>query len=167
MKNVVRYFRIAPSHVRVGAISYSTRVRDDMNLNSYRNLRQVLVAIDRIPYTRGYENTGGALYFARRVSFNVRYGARRNVMNVAIVITNGRSNNLAYTTEQANLLKRDNVKVFVVAIGNVYMPGVERIASAPYNWFVIRVPNYAVLERYTFALVYRIYWSKYITYCIK
>ena len=160
VKNVIRYFRIAPSHVRVGVLTYSTYVRDEMNLNSYKNLRQVLRAIDRIPYMRGAEYDNRALNYLARFSFTYRYGARPHVVSVAIVITNGRSNNLLWTTEQANFLKRKDVKVFVVAIGEVYMLGVERIASAPYDWFIIRVPNYVVLERYAYDMIYRLYWSK-------
>jgi len=160
VKNVIRYFRIAPSHVRVGALTYSTAVRNDFNLNAYKNLREVLLAIDRIPYVRGQEYTNRALNFVRRFSFTYRLGARPHVVNVAIVITNGRSNNLLWTTRQADFLKRKDVKVFVVAIGKVYMLGVERIASVPYTWFVVRVPNYIELERYAWALIYRLYWSK-------
>ena len=160
VKNVIRYFRIAPSHVRVGVVTYSTFVRNDFNLNSYKDLRQVLLAIDRIPYVRGQEYTNRALNYVRRFSFTYRYGARPHVINVAIVITNGRSNNLLWTTDQADFLKRKDVKVFVVAIGEVYMLGVERIASVPYTWFVVRVPSYNELQRYAWALIYRLYWSK-------
>ena len=162
VKNVIRYFRIAPSHVRVGVVTYSTFVRNDFNLNSYKDLRQVLLAIDRIPYVRGQEYTNRALNYVRRFSFTYRYGARPHVINVAIVITNGRSNNLLWTSKEANSLKCKDVKVFVVAIGEVYMLGEKRIASFPYKWFIMRVPNYEELKLYSWTLVYRIYWSKFL-----
>ena len=160
VKNVIRYFRISPSHVRVGVITYSTWPKDHINLNTYKHLRQVLRAIDRIPYVSGQEYTNRALYFARRASFSKRFGARQHVSNVAIVITDGKSNSFAGTRKQAILLKRHHVKVFVVAVGKVYMPGLDSIASAPHAWFVIRVPNYVDLQRYAYSLVYRLYWSK-------
>lgn len=163
VKNVIRYFRIAPRHVRVGMVTYSTWERDDFNLNTYKNLRQVLQAIDKIPYKRGQEYVSRALKYLRTFSFTYKDGARPHVINVAIAITNGKTNNLLWTISQSNLLKRENVKIFVVAIGEVYMKGVRSIASVPYDWFVVKVPNYEVLLTYSWILPYRLYWSKWKT----
>lgn len=160
--SVVKYFRIAPSHVRVGSIIYSTSVKDNFNLNTYKDLQQVLRAIGRIPYRKGQEYTNLALNYVRRISFTEKYGSRPDVLHVAVIITNGEPNNLEKTSEEAGLLKKDNVKVFIVAIGDVYMKGEEKIASVPSNWFIVRVPNYEVLERYAWILAYRIYWGKII-----
>ena len=160
VKNVIRYFHIAPRHVRVGAITYSTWVKDDFNLNTFKNLRQVLQAIDKIPYMRGQHYTSRALSYLRQYSFTYRLGARPHVINVAIVITNGQANNIWWTADQAKLLKHEDVKIFVVAIGNVDMANEEKIASVPSRWFIVRVPDYRVLQKYAWDLAYRLYWSK-------
>lgn len=160
IKAIIRYFRIAPSHVRVGAISYSTWVRDEFNLNSYRNLRKVMRAVDRIQYVHGKQFTNRALEYARQISFNMHFGGRPSATSIAIVFTNGKVKNFARTLKQAELLKNEGVKVFIVAVGNVNMKGERAIASRPYKWFIIRVPDYETLEKYAWTMAYRIYWGK-------
>lgn len=160
MKAFVKYFRVSPRHVRIGAVTYSTNVRDNFNLNSYKSLKKVLRAIDSIEYVQGKEKTGQALKYVRMVSFRRQYGARLYVQSIAIVITNGKSTDPDSTLKQANLLKREGVKVFVVAIGEVSLNGIMEIASVPSDWFIIQVPNYSVLEKYVWILAYRIYWGK-------
>lgn len=160
IKNIIRFFHIAPSHVRVGVVTYSTWVKDDFNLNTYQNLREVIKAIDKIPYVTGQQYTNRALYYLRRYSFTYKYGTRKHVASVVIAITNGKSTNLKWTMWQARLLKRKDVKIFVVAVGVVDMKGLKSIASAPNLWFIVKVPNYMLLESYAWTLLYRLYWSK-------
>lgn len=166
IKSVVKYFRIAPSFVRVGAITYSTMVNDNINLNTYSDLRKVLHAIDKIPVMTGAEYTGRAIYYARQYSFTQKFGYRQDVTNVAVFITDGKSKDAYWSSVQDKLLQEKDVKVFVVAVGNINMKGEESLASIPYKWFILRVPNYKVLGRYDWALASRIYWGKYLNYTV-
>ena len=163
MKSVVRYFNIAPKFVRVGALAYSTLIRG-FDLSKYKNMRQVLRAIDKIPYKSGWPDLGATLAFLKRFSYTRQFGGRPHVMNIAIIITNGKSEDPSVAVQQAENLKRAGVKVFVVATGHVLIKQVEKMASTPDDWFILRVLQYKQLEEFTLALVYRIYWGKFIIY---
>lgn len=161
VKAVIKFFHITPNHVRVSVITYSTMKRNDFTLNTYKDLRQVLNAVTKIPYERRQKYTYRALFYARELSLKEQFGARAGVMNVAIAITNGKFNRLLKTVEEARLLKQENVKVFVVAIGTRNVKIEEKIASIPSQWFIVKVPNYKLLKSYSWTLAFRIYWGKY------
>ena len=158
MKSVVRYFNIAPKFVRVGALAYSTLIRG-FDLSKCKNMRQVLRAIDKIPYKSGWPDLGATLAFLKRFSYTRQFGGRPHVMNIAIIITNGKSEDPSVAVQQAENLKRAGVKVFVVATGHVLIKQVEKMASTPDDWFILRISSYNFSVKDTFTLAYRIFWG--------
>ena len=79
VQRVVRQFKINSGRTRVGIILYSTRPRLMFRFNKYyRRKRQLLSAINRIPYPRGLTKTGWAMRYSYSTLFRyARRGARK------------------------------------------------------------------------------------------
>lgn len=94
---------------------YSSRARKVFGFNSYNNKRQLMRAIDRIPYFRRGTRTGYALSYAQRSLFRGRHRRRKQLL---IVMTDGRSGDRVRGSALA--LHRAGVETFAVGIGKNY-----------------------------------------------
>ena len=116
----------------VGVILFSSNAHIEFNLQAYTSLSTLLSAIYRLPYSGGGTDTAEALTLLLSSAQNGRLGLRNNSSNVAIVITDGRSNSASATLSAANSLHASNIfDVFVVGIGNVNQTELQAIASSP------------------------------------
>lgn len=79
VQRVVRQFKINSGRTRVGVVLYSTRPRLMFRFNKYnRRKRQLLSAINRIPYPKGWTKTGWAMRYSYSTLFRyARRGARK------------------------------------------------------------------------------------------
>ena len=118
----------------VGVILYSDNAWIQFNLQAYAssNLNTLLSAIYRLPYSGGGTNTAGALRLLLSSAQNGSLGLRSYSSNVAIIITNGLSNNQPATLSAANLLHAAKTfNVFAVGVVGANMTELQRIASSP------------------------------------
>ena len=80
VQRVVRQFKINSGRTRVGIILYSTRPRLMFRFNKYnRRKRQLLSAINRIPYPKGWTKTGWAMRYSYSTLFRYARRAARKV----------------------------------------------------------------------------------------
>ena len=79
VQRVVRQFKINSGRTRVGVVLYSTRPRLMFRFSKYyRRKRQLLSAIYRIPYPKGWTKTGWAMRYSYSTLFRyARRGARK------------------------------------------------------------------------------------------
>ena len=89
ISNIVRAFSIGRDASQIGAIVFSEEVRLEFPLNAYDNNKDVSDAILRINYIGGQTNTPEALIQTRTQCFNPSNGDRRDVDNLAIIVTDG------------------------------------------------------------------------------
>ena len=87
--NLVRAFSIGPDASQIGAVVFSNQARLEFALNAYDNNQDVSDAILDINYIGGETNTLEALVQTRTQCFNPSNGDRRNVDNLAIMVTDG------------------------------------------------------------------------------
>jgi len=119
----------------------------------YTTRAQVQAAIQNVTYTRGTTNTPDALMHTRTVMFGPQSGTR-NVSKVAILITDGGSDNKANTQKEALLLKNSGVTLIVIGTGNwLDMKEINNTASYPYTSNAIVVHDYNNLNTITDQLV--------------
>ena len=75
-------------------------------------------AIERIVYQNGPStNTARALEVMGTEMFTERHGDRPDVKNVAVVITDGKSNNRGATIRAANAARQANIHIYAIGIG--------------------------------------------------
>ena len=137
VKRLVASFKISPRYARVGAVVYSSKARRMFGFKRYYKKRQLMKAIDRIPYLRRGTRTGYALWYAQRYLFR---GQRRRCKRVLIVMTDGRSSDRVRS--RAKALHRSGINTFAIGIGKNYnMRQLIQIASSKRNVYVARFRN--------------------------
>ncbi|XP_062584713.1 sushi, von Willebrand factor type A, EGF and pentraxin domain-containing protein 1-like [Saccostrea cucullata] len=115
-KAMVDGFQIGPKTVRIGAVPFSTLVHNTFQLTSFYSKSALKSRISNIPYVSGGTNTADAIEYARTTSFG-SFG-RNESPKIAVIITDGKSNNKALTLSEAQLLRNDGVIIFSVGVGD-------------------------------------------------
>ncbi|CAB3992440.1 Hypothetical predicted protein [Paramuricea clavata] len=123
-------------------VTFASSVRRDFNFLSQSD---AAAKISSVTFPRGYTNTQGGLAEA----FNLfKTEGRRNfgTRKVVLLLTDGQSNILPHKTiPNAKALKDAGVEVFVVAVGNEYISGINEmahIAKFPPAKFLFRVRKF-------------------------
>ena len=86
---LARAFDVGPDASQIGAVVFSNIVRLEFPLNAYTNRDDIQNAILNIAYIGQTTNTPEALIQTRTQCFNPSNGDRRDVDNLAIIVTDG------------------------------------------------------------------------------
>ena len=119
--NIVSSLTIGPQKTRVAVVRFSSQAVLLFNLNTHTTKETLSEAIRDINYSGGGTNTAAALQLLRTSVFSELLGVRSDIeaTKIAIVITDGRSNNAGATKTQAELLRAEaNFLVFAIGIGS-------------------------------------------------
>jgi len=146
--NIVSSLTIGPNNTRVAVIVFDTDARLVFNFNAHTNINSLTQAITNIEYTAGSTNTHLALQLLRENVLSEVLGARPNFQTtkVAIVITDGWSNNANKTKQEAEKLHmQTDYLVFAVGVGSgIGLAELTTIASS--SEFVIQISNFGPEE---------------------
>ena len=118
----------------VGVILFNNNAHIEFNLQAYTDLNALLSAINRLPYSSGGTNTDEALRYLLSTAQNGTLGLRKYSSKVAIIITDGESNNQSATFSAAAALHTSNIfDVFAVGVNGTRpdLTGLKAIASSP------------------------------------
>ena len=145
---VVDLFNISPHDIRIGAVSFSHWAFLDFNLNQYHTKEDVKEAILDIDQIGGDTNLASAIAFMRDDMFHEENGARADVPHVAIVMTDGKSNDKLKTAYESGVTRAFGIHVFAVGVGpNVQNETLRNIASRPWDHYVFTVDDYSALQK--------------------
>lgn len=149
MEGIVDEFKIGPDlqDTRVGVVTFAQTFWTQFYLRSYPDKRRVKTAIRYIKHRNGYRtNTAGALKFLYSYMYDPRTGGRPNATHVAIIITDGRSQNRESTLEAAKIAKAKGIKIFAIGVGKYLdVEELEGIGSDPPGQHVFTVGSYSEL----------------------
>ena len=116
----------------VGVILFASSAYIRFNLQTYTTLNELLSAIDNLPYSGGGTDTDEALTLLLSSAQNGTLGLRNDSSNVAVVITDGHSNNPSATSSAAAALHASNIfDIYAVGVGGADRNELEIIASDP------------------------------------
>ncbi|XP_030638997.1 collagen alpha-6(VI) chain-like [Chanos chanos] len=146
LRTFVEGLDVGPSMVRVGVVQYSDKPQKEILLGGYANKRELLENIDRLTHLHGGTYTGLAITFIKDEYFNSTEGSqnRQNVPRIAMVITDGESNDKVI--ESAKDLRRHGVIVFAIGVGKAKKDELEAIANSPSKHFVVSLKSYEELQ---------------------
>jgi len=118
---------------RVGVILFDNVARIQFDLEDHTSLSTLLRAINPgLPYNGGGTDTAEALRLLLSSAQNGRLRIRSGVPNVAIVITDGRSNSRSATASAAASLRTSNLfDVYAVGVDGADISELRTIASDP------------------------------------
>ena len=146
VEDMTRVFQVGPNMTKIGVVTFGDNPTMEFNLNDYQYESDVLAAIQYVHQITGGTNTADALKTMRKEYF-IPGNSRGDVIKMAIVITDGKSNDRSATIEQAKLLKAEGVHVFAVGVGDrCDEKELRMIASEPASDYVHRASNYAALK---------------------
>ena len=144
--DVINEFFIGADHTRVGAVSFSNWAFLDFYLDTYTDQGSIQAALGKIKQVRGDTNTPSAISYTRDVMFTATHGARQNVSHIAIIMTDGKSNEPKVTAKEAAKMRMYGIHVFAVGIGNgVDMEELHALATPPTVNNVFHVDDYIAL----------------------
>ena len=116
----------------VGVILFGTNAYLEFNLEAHTSLNELLLAIRQLPYHGGGTNTAEALTLLLSTAQNGSLGLKNDSTNTAIVITDGRSNNISATLSAAAALHASNIfDIYAVGVDGASLTELLAIASSP------------------------------------
>jgi hypothetical protein len=135
MASIVRILDVSPYGTRVGVVLYSKLAENKFYLNTYQYKDDVINAILRLErdYMGGTTNTSGGLRTMHFEQFTTFNGDRSYIKNIAIVITDGESNEDEYRTiSDAVAARADGITIFSIGVTDaVNAREVRDISSMP------------------------------------
>uniref|UniRef100_A0AAR2KZ53 Collagen alpha-1(XII) chain n=1 Tax=Pygocentrus nattereri TaxID=42514 RepID=A0AAR2KZ53_PYGNA len=137
-------FDIGEDKTRVAVVQYSTDTRTEFNLNQYYRRAELLRAIKNLPYKGGNTMTGEAMDYLVKNIFTEAAGARKGFPRVAIIITDGKSQDPV--DEYAKRLRNIGAEVFVLGIKGADEDELREIASTPHNRHMYSVQDFDLIK---------------------
>ncbi len=130
VKTIVNDLDIGPRRTQVGVIVFSSTSSIFFHLDTYSDRQSLLAAVDRIPYINGGTKTAGALYLLINQGFAGARPKIQGVPRVAMVVTDGQSNDPDLTITAAAALRQvPSIMTYAVGIGGADKTELNTIAS--------------------------------------
>ncbi|KAK2845177.1 hypothetical protein Q5P01_011836 [Channa striata] len=142
--SVVGGLSVSGKRVRVGIVTYNEKPTAQAYLNTFQSKAELLQFIGILPYNGGGTGTGAALRFAHKHMFSEANGSRKGVQKVAVVITDGESQD--DVGDAAAILRRSGVTVYAVGIREANQAELKEMASYPDTEHVFNVESFTKLK---------------------
>ena len=148
VSDIVRALEIGPNAGQVAVIRFASSASLIFGLTAHDNQVDLLRAISNVPYTGGGTDTAEALNLLLSRGFIGARPAEEGIPRVAVVITDGLSNNRLATTAAAAAVHAAEPEIIVFAAGirNFNLNELQAIASSPSSRFVITIANFNSTE---------------------
>lgn len=150
LHTIVNSLDIGQARVRVGIVTYSNKSTAQVYLDTFNDKDDILQSIKTLPYSGVGTNTGAALNFTREKIFTEQRGRRKGVQQVAVVITEGQSQD--DVSKAAIILRRAGVTVYAVGVENANETELAEMASYPPHKHVFTVESFTKLRPLTQSL---------------
>ncbi|XP_067667687.1 collagen alpha-3(VI) chain-like [Haliotis asinina] len=149
VSDVVGMFDVGPGEkqTRVGMITFGNTYHHQFHLKDYQDKESVTKKILNTPFRGGNTKTDAALDYVRNVMFAPENGAREGVTHIAVVLTDGESDNTELTNVAASLAKKAGIQIFAIGVGHrVVYSELRNIASEPDSQYMFHVGNFRALD---------------------
>ena len=133
--------------VRVGVETFSDFAHVHIDLSESTDSISLKKKIDKITRVTGSTNIGNALRLLLTTMFRPEYGSRPDVKHVAIILTDGTSQDPKATQEVAKACREANIQLFAIGIGEyVSYSELRGIASEPKSNCFFTASSYDTLD---------------------
>ncbi len=144
LHRIVSGLDISLSRVRIGIVTYNTKPIAQFYLNTFNDKDDILQFVNILPYRSGGTCTGAALNFTLEEVFTDQRGSRSRVQRVAVVITDGKSED--DVSKAAISLRRAGVTIYAVGIEQANRTELVEMASHPSSTHVFEVDSFTKLK---------------------
>ncbi|XP_060062522.1 cartilage matrix protein-like [Ylistrum balloti] len=149
VENITKIFDIGllENQTRVGILTFSHKLKIELQLKDSHNKSDVMSAIRRVPHLTGGTSTARALWAVKNRMFTPINGARDRARKIVVVITDGMSHNRNATKMAAKDVRDRGVTIFAVGVGqDAEETELHYIASEPTIDHVFHVPSFRSLQ---------------------
>ncbi|CAG5136249.1 unnamed protein product, partial [Candidula unifasciata] len=145
LKSLLGYLPVHPDGIRVSLIRYASRADVITYLDEDMNKTEKAGVVASMAFRGGGTNTHLALKRARTALLTPERGDRPDVPDLVILTTDGSSTNKNWTSAEAAALKaNENLKIFVIGIGNE-VADTELVAVASRPEMVYKLTDFSQL----------------------
>lgn len=145
-EDVVSMFQIGEDKVRVGVLSFSKTVTPQFGLGDYVDRADLFRKISQVTYEGLGTNTGEALSYLHTKGLSPSQ-TRPSVPHIAVVLTDGMSQDMPATLREAKKVHEAGITVFVIGIGRqVDKIELEAIGSRPSSNYVFMIDSFDALN---------------------
>lgn len=144
LHSLVNGLEVGKNRVRVGIVTYNDNPRTQVDLDTFDHKSELLDFINILPYHGGGTNTGLALNYTKENVFVSQKGSRKHVQQVAVVITDGKSQDSVSIA--AAELRRTGVTVYAVGVKDADKAELRQLASHPTNKHIFSVDSFSMLN---------------------
>ncbi|XP_051812864.1 collagen alpha-6(VI) chain-like isoform X1 [Acanthochromis polyacanthus] len=144
LSSIISGLEVGLARVRLGIVTYNEMQTAQLYLNTFQTKTDILQLINFMPYSGGGTNTGAALDFTLKNIFNEKRGSRKGVQKVAVVVTDGKSQDSVVVP--AATLRRAGVTVYAVGIKDANEAELREMATSPSEKHVFIVDSFTQLK---------------------
>lgn len=146
---IVEQLDVEGGKIRIGFGTFSSTINLQFNLNKFTDRISMFAAIRNTSYPSGSTcDTAGAFNYARTSMFTATSGDRPDFNNILLIVTDGPSNNLNKTLEEATLTKNAKIRVVGLGVGNwLNAYEFQNMVSYPYQENTVTVTTYPGLNQ--------------------
>lgn len=149
--DLVKQFNVgqSPTQTRVGILLFGHEVWPKIQLKNEYNATGLANAVKKIKHHNGkWTSTGEAIDTAVRTMFTDDDPERAGIARIAVVITDGRSQDVRATQAAAKLAHDSGIRTFVLGVGRrLDFKELEDIASDPDEEYLYLVENFSALNK--------------------
>ncbi|XP_067433182.1 collagen alpha-1(XII) chain-like [Thunnus thynnus] len=127
LTQIVNNFNIGPDKVQIDMVQYISGM--EWELNTYQTKQTVLEAIANLQETRERSILGEALHYIFNIKFKPKVGMRAESQKIAILITDGESQDDAFLASQR--LRDTSVEIYTIGVKDANETRLRTIASDP------------------------------------
>lgn len=144
IKSIILDFTIGSQSTRVSVLTFTEDANINFRLNTYNNRPDIIKAIDEIQFTsNGRTRTDKALARAYNEVFQPGNGARGNQPDIAVLLTDGGSNDKQATMREIHIAKTRGIHFIVLGIGNwLDEYELQSLASYSYTQNLIQISSF-------------------------
>ncbi|XP_023655294.1 matrilin-4 [Paramormyrops kingsleyae] len=146
MINIIQTLDVGPNATRVGVVQYSSQVQNVFSLRTFSRVEDMVKSINEIiPLAQG-TMTGLAIQYTMTAAFSAVEGARPNVPDVAVIVTDGRPQDRV--AEVALAARQKGIEIFAVGVARADMSSLRAMASAPLESHVFLVESFDLIHQF-------------------
>ena len=147
--HIIEALDIGQYGTRIGFVRFDTNVVKIFDLKDHFDKSALTDIVDDIYYPTGGTHTDKALRYIRQNSFQPGTGARDEIADILIIMTDGKSNRPHLTAHEAPLLLATGTHVISIGISaGVNVTELNMMATDPDSKNVYLVQNFDVLLGY-------------------
>jgi uncharacterized protein YegL len=145
IKHLINLADVDTNSVQVALSVFTHDVLNYFFLNTYQTRTEMINYIQSTSFPQGGTNTGAALQNLYTTVFKTNKGDRLDAPNIAVIITDGKSNNNTDTVIQSAKLKESSVHVIVIGVALTDTYELNQMASEPTSENVFNVADFSEL----------------------